>query len=260
MKKIILVLVLILIFFGLLYYRYLFKGLGKLDKIEINGKNGNTETQKIIETRKVEFNNNNYLYSLYQVKDNQKINLISNLENKLSSFQIKEKYNCRTLFNTNFYDTNNHHLGLFKSGNSEYSPILASNFFNGFLYDTDNKFIISKNEPESSSNFVLQSGPILFENGVPHSLKIIDDKEARRVAVLITNNGKLFFVVLFKEEDNISGPFLADLFVGLEEIAKQNNFTIDSALNLDGGSASTFQTQEISLTEVKLVGGFFCIR
>lgn len=269
MKKIILVLVLIIILLGGLYYWNLFKGIiqvnnetsnNTLNNTEALNKQRYTEINKTIGSRKINIGNSIYLYSLYEVGKNQKVTLITNLENKLSSFQIKERYNCKGLFNANFYDTNDRHLGLFKSGDNEFSPVLASNFFNGFFYDIDDNFVISRTEPESFSNFVLQSGPILFENGVPYSLKIKDDKEARRVAVFVTDNGNLFFAVLFKEEDNISGPMLSDLPFALSEIARLNKFNINSAINLDGGSASVFQTEEISLTEVKLVGGFFCVK
>lgn len=245
---------------GFLYYKNLYKALGNVKNVEPNKELSNTEAQKLSEAQKIIIGKDKYFYALYEVRKNQKISLISNLENKLSSFQIKEEYRCQAIFNANFYDTNYRHLGLFKSKDIEYGKVLVSNLFNGFFYYAGDEYFISRTEAETASNFILQSGPVLFENALPYSLKIKEDKEARRVVVFVADTGKLYFAVLFKEEDNISGPMLADLPLALSEIARQNKITIESALNLDGGSASTFQTPEIILTEIKLIGGAFCVK
>ena len=90
-------------------------------------------------------------------------------------------------------------------------------------------------------------------------LSILDDKPGRRVVVAQAEN-KIYFIAFYNNNSVYLGPNLSDLPQLLKMFAQKRKTTILNALNLDGGAASAFHTDNFSLPELTPVGSFFCIK
>lgn len=213
--------------------------------------------------------NENFKAAWIEVNDPSKISLIPNFKEKEAAFSIADKYGCKSLTNGGFYvqstqdssySTQNSPIGLFVTDSKKIGEFNQNSLFNGF-------FKISKNEVPlittegTSDNFriALQSGPILFKNGFPTKLSILDDKPGRRIVVAQGEN-KIYFIAFYNNNSVYLGPNLSDLPELLKMFAQKTKITIINALNLDGGAASAFHTDSFSLPELTPVGSFFCIK
>lgn len=193
------------------------------------------------------------------VKPN-KIELFSNLENKETSEKIKSDKNCKILINGGFYSKENTHLGLFISNYETISKSIQNNLLNGYLYVNSQNAIISSFSPPLNVRLALQSGPILTKNSNPLLLKINNDYPARRMTAGITNSKELIFLTFYRDKSLFEGPLLGDLPKTLDFFTKQTGIDIADAINLDGGSASSFLTEFESLPELSQIGSYFCGR
>ncbi|HEX6977292.1 MAG TPA: phosphodiester glycosidase family protein [Patescibacteria group bacterium] len=189
-----------------------------------------------------------------------KISLIPNFNEKETAFDVTDKYKCDELTNGGFYSLENAPIGLFVTDDKRVGEYQENLLFNGFFkISKTNIASISTDSQTQNTRIALQSGPILFQNNYPTSLKINSDKESRRIVVALSN-GKIFFIAFYDPKSVYQGPNLGDLPSLLSDFAKAKNIKIDDALNLDGGSASSFHTTGISLPELSPSGSFFCIK
>lgn len=208
----------------------------------------------------INFANNITRVSYFTIASSSALNLYPNFKEKLSADQARKMYTCRFLTSAGFYDKQNEPLGLFVSAGKTLQLNRPSNFFNGyFSLAFDNSFSVGRVPQDKQSRIALQSGPLLVEAGQPQVLKIIDDKPARRIVIGETKKGEIIFLVFFNKEEDLQGPNLADLPELLRKFSQLSGIELKSALNLDGGNASAFYNEEISLSELTSVGGFFCI-
>lgn len=211
----------------------------------------------------VEISNNNETFQATWtvVSTSSALQLYPNFKEKLSALEVKKNNSCTQLTSAGFYDKNNNPLGLFVNEGKILSPDRPNAFFNGyFSLDNNGNFSLERNAPDQDVEVALQSGPLLWLNKTPLELKIIDDKPARRIIVGITKDDKLVFLTLFNKDNNLDGPLLAKTPNLLSQFVQKTGIVLDSALNLDGGSASAFYSEDISLSELSSVGGFFCIK
>jgi len=204
----------------------------------------------------------NYYYRL--INKNELVTLIPNFEELLSSDQIIKKNNCLFGINGGFYLPENKPLGLFEINGTKLNQYSPSRTFNGFLrqsmdyhlsivdYDTLLSF-------SSLSNFILQSGPLYHLDQSPKT-NFADPKSARRHLIAQDSNSDTFIFSIFGIESSYDGPTLNEIYEFFEnpQIKKITDFTV--ALNLDGGSASTFydQSQNTHVREIKPIGSFLC--
>lgn len=197
----------------------------------------------------------------YVVGSDQEVELHSNLDEKRSATQAKEKYQCNVLVNGGFYDTENNHLGMVKIKDKMISSPRNSLTFDSFLsMSPDHVVKIGSDEPEGAQLFILQTGPFILDSGEYRKLSIKNDKYARRVVAGITSDEKFIFLIFVDKTTKLSGPQLSDLPEVLKVFEDKSAIDLSDATNLDGGSASIFITNEIKLTENQLVGSFFCIK
>lgn len=193
-------------------------------------------------------------------EDAEKVQLFSNLGNKETSEKIKSDKNCKILINGGFYSKENTHLGLVVSNYETISKSIQNNLLNGYLYISSQNAVISSFPPPLNVRLALQSGPILTKNNNPILLKINNDYPARRMVAGITNNRDIIFLALYREKSVFEGPLLGDLPKTIGLFAKQTGIDIADAINLDGGSASSFLTEYESLPELSQIGSYFCGR
>lgn len=199
----------------------------------------------------IEYNQQIYSYAYVVIEDIARLKLFSNHAQKLSSQELINQYGCQILVNGNFYDKADQPLGWLVSEGQEFSPVINSALFNGFLSLSASKVEISNLAPVVPISFGLQSGPLLILDQKILPLKINQDEPRRRVVAAITVNGQLVFLV-------INSPILAEAPTVVSAIGKKINQPFLAAINLDGGSASAFYSPEIFLKEYSYIGSFFC--
>lgn len=221
----------------------------------------NTPTPSIVNNyiTEIGLNNNKFQTAWFVVNSPEKLFLYPNFTQKLPSFELKKTNNCNSLVNAGFYDKSNKPLGLFISEGKVISEEIESFLFNGvFFLDDKNLPEILVTPPKINIRLAVQSGPILWEEGTERTLKIIDDKMARRMIIGITEKKEIIFLSFYDKESPLQGPYLQDLPKLIRILNDKMDLKILSALNLDGGSASAFSANNLTLSEISNIGSFFC--
>jgi exopolysaccharide biosynthesis protein len=209
--------------------------------------------------QKIEIYEKEYFFALIQITSLDNIFLYPNFEEKYTLKEGAEKYGCKNLTSAGFYKENNVPIGLFINeagilGNKEENTL-----FNGyFILTKNNEATISKSYVGEPVRIGLQAGPLLVQNGHVQKLTLVNDEMARRIVVAQTKEGEIYFLVVYDKESVFMGPLLADLPEIVSRIQEEIGVEFISALNLDGGSASAFYTEDMQLSELTPIGGFFC--
>lgn len=204
----------------------------------------------------VTYSNLDY-YIFYSPINNRTIELIPNFTQKTASSDLIEEYACSAAVNGGFYTTDNTPLGLFIANGKQYAPEIINdrNLLTGFFsIDENGHPSISGTAPERSS-LVIQTGPLLLRN-IPFNARI--DENARRSLIFKDTHNNYYLGMITLKDDIYSGPLLSHLSPILSSI--DNPFIIDSAVNLDGGSASTFYEDAFHISELSSIGSLLCIR
>lgn len=187
------------------------------------------------------------------------LSLIPNFAQKRTAQSLIESKECAAVANGGFYTKDNQPTGLFINEGKTLRGSIPNTFLNGFFVVTqNNNASILISPPVQTARLSLQTGPILIRDEKIVKLVIRDDEFARRVVVGITKKGEIIFLVLYDLENSWSGPRLADTPGVLSGVIERLQIT--DALNLDGGSASAFIRDDLSLQELTSVGSFFCIK
>ncbi len=218
-----------------------------------------TPSQK--QQKTITYNNTSYGYSMLGPIPRTSITLYSNLPVKKTGKEIQEIYQCKYLINGGFYTKENTHLGLLVTEEGTKSQRIKHSLFHGFFFKTnDGSIHIDRMIPEKPLGFALQSGPLLIVKGEPVILKIIQDEQARRIAVGLDEFSNVYFFAFYDTNNPFHGPFLADMPEILQKTGEAEGIAIQNAINLDGGSHSAFYGSDITLTELSPIGSFFCIK
>jgi exopolysaccharide biosynthesis protein len=217
-----------------------------------------SETANVI---KINWQGKDFQASYIKVDDPSKVDLIANFSEKLTAEQLKEKHGCGQLVNGGFYTTDGKATGYFLT-----NEIILKNYSSSSLFDgvfSVNDFAtprITRNVPEDHLKFGLQTGPILIENGAILKLNINNDKPARRVVAVVSGENILYFLAIYNPEQVYDGPFLNNLPEIISEVGKQTGISFADAVNLDGGSASAFYSDNLKLSEITSIGSAFCLK
>lgn len=185
--------------------------------------------------------------------DGSRVTLIANYKEKKTGDEIMKENACEYLVNGGFYTKENTPVGYVKIKDLVLRPEKESLLFDGFL--TINEMMtarITRTLPKDTLVNALQTGPMLIENGTPILLKIQNDKEARRMFALVDGNNQILFGM-------VTNATLSNLPKVVFEWAKLQNISVADAINLDGGSASTFRGPNGVYPEISPIGSAFCI-
>lgn len=195
-----------------------------------------------------------------KVNNPEKIFLFPNFSQKLTSEEAFNKWECESLVSGGFYTINNSPTGLFITEGEAIKSWTKSALFNGiFSLNDNNDPQILPNGARDSSRIALQAGPLLYLNGEGQKLTLKSDEPARRVVIATTADNEVVFLIIYDPESVFLGPKLGDLAETLRIIGKNTDLEFRDALNLDGGTASTFRTESINLAELTPIGSYFCI-
>ncbi len=203
-------------------------------------------------------NGTNYSYSHIVIDNLNNLKLLTNFKDQLSSKDLIDQHHCSVLVNGGFYSEDFKPLGWLVSNQTEISKPIESQLFNGFLSVKDNQVSISSFKKDNQ-DFGLQSGPVLIQNSQPLPLIIRNDQPRRRIVAAQIKEGNLLFLAITSPDSLFSGPMLADTPAVTIAITNKLQLPIIHALNLDGGSASSFYTSKLHLKEFSPLGSFFCL-
>jgi len=261
MRKILFLLVISIIVFAFITYIISVKSTKNIATINttlqpLTGLSGIAEkTDKTIV-----FDGKTYAFAYFSVSKPNTMSLIPNFTEKLSSQEIASKYGCVQGINGGFYTTDNKPLGGFMTGMDVLRSPVKNRLIDGFLWSEGISFHITLSEPISQALFFLQTGPLLKIRGETTRITINNDEEKRRHVAALSKDGDLIFFTIYNPESVYEGPFLADIPSIMNVIETEANLTITDSVNLDGGSASAFITEDKTLQEFSPIGSFFCVK
>lgn len=258
MKRWVILFFVLFLSLGFAFYKYTnFQSRQDLPKIEETKTLGVKEENGVLQL--IEIPNVSYYFDYFEA-DPDKLFLFGNFEKGERTENLKSEFNCRNLTNGGFYDDKFRPIGLFISEYEEVSPWQKNQLFNGvFSINTFGTPRITRERPRDSLRLALQSGPLVFENGSKVVFKSSLD-HSRRVVVAVTGENKPLFLVFYSIKNFIEGPTLDELPVLIEKINADLKLGIADALNLDGGTASAFYSERISLTELVKIGSVLCVK
>lgn len=187
------------------------------------------------------------------------ISLIGNFDNIQGAFSLKSNNSCTYAVSGGFYDTKSQPLGYFVTNGKRIHNSIQSALLNGYIWIDEGKVTIKSSIPPTTANIALQSGPVLIDNSKPRLLTITNDEHARRVVVIVEKN-TVIFLTIYNPDSVFEGPLLKTLPDLVGKISTLESFIIDSAINLDGGSASAFYSDTTNLEELTPVGSIFCVK
>lgn len=197
----------------------------------------------------------------FQAKEASEIRLLPNFAEKKTSSEIFEKEGCSTLVSGGFYTPEGAPTGLFISEAVQIKRFVTSQLANAVYSVNDFETPrITRLPPQDPLRIAVQAGPLLIENGLTQDLRLVRDEEARRVVVGVTGSNETVFVVFYNQASAFTGPMLEDLPELLDVFQQKVGISLADAMNLDGGAASSFITQDVSLLEVSPIGSYFCIK
>ena len=194
----------------------------------------------------------------YKVFDTFNLNLIANFDKNGNARDVFNA-SCKFLTNAGFYTVDNKPTGLFLTEGVTERNFVTSKLTDGIL--SVNYFgtpRITRETPRDTLRLAVQTGPILKENNKYQKLNITRDEEARRVAAAVTGANELYFIVFYDKGSAYNGPSLQSLPEVLKAFEEKARINFADAVNLDGGTASTFYVKGFSLSELSPVGAFFC--
>jgi exopolysaccharide biosynthesis protein len=192
------------------------------------------------------------------IKDPLHVSLLVN-KDKMTTREFKQLYDCVAITSGGFYNMDYSPLGLVISNGTIVQPFQKNLLLNGVFSVKDGVPSIT-NEPIDGATLALQSGPRLYRNGAPLSLSIINDEPARRIVAITTPDNEILLLAFYQLDNLFLGPLLGDLPHHVSLFQSSTKTSIIDALNLDGGSASSFDNAQTSLDELTTVGSFFCLR
>lgn len=215
--------------------------------------------KEVISFKQIVFNTDNYKYDYFTITPKNKFDMYNNVIEKKRSQELIDQNKCQMLTNAGFYTKEFTNIGLLIIDGETISDYQQNQLFNGIVYaSSSGELQIRKVDVEDSFENGFQTGPLLFENSKPLILSLKNDEPERRMVAINTTNNETIFMTIIGSDGKFEGPRLEDLPKVLESIGKAESFTIQNAINLDGGSASVFYNQKNYLRELKTAGTFLC--
>nr|OGC89359.1 MAG: hypothetical protein A2V48_03860 [Candidatus Amesbacteria bacterium RBG_19FT_COMBO_48_16] len=196
----------------------------------------------------------------YKISNQQQVKLVNNLIEKAETTQLVKDKGCTAGINGGFYDEAGNALGLLVIDGAIMSVSKTSSLLNGFVWKTaGGGYGIGRNEPQEDITWAVQAGPLLIEEARVLELNMARDKPARRMAAGIERGGELVIMTIFDSKSVYDGPRLEELPSLIWEAAEKFGWELESAINLDGGTASAFYSPKMRLEEFSTVGNFLCV-
>lgn len=219
-----------------------------------------TPSNQISEESYMPYDDFNIVVTSFVIKDNDELVLIPNYSENLESKEVRETYGCKNAVNAGFYTEDREPIGLIVSSGNLVSEFQNNKTLNGVLSINDKgQNQISYQRP-TDPYIAVQAGPIVIYDAKPVDLQLSSDFYARRIVAAVDAGGDLHFFVVYNPKSVMQGPLLEDLGRLINDYANVNGIKIEKAINLDGGAASVFYSDDVKLLELVRVGSIFCVR
>lgn len=188
------------------------------------------------------------------------VHLYSNLDQKLTSSALFAKYDCVSATSGGFYDEQDKPIGLFITENQIVRSAIGHDLFIGYISSNDGTSIrISREPPRDEVLWALQSGPIVWDEGVTN-INMKSDENARRIIAAVDEVGKGYLLSITVQDSEYSGPPMIQIPQLLEKIQAKENLEFRMALNLDGGFHSFFKSSTVNQSSLATPGSILCVR
>ena len=208
-----------------------------------------------------QYDGQNLSASWFIVDNAENIVLYPNFSEKLTSKQAFLQNNCNYLVNGGFYTKDDRPIALFITEGKALRQANSNNLANGFFtISYDGQATISDSAPTDDIRVGIQSGPLLVLKKSYQGITSSSSDNSRRVVVGVTHENKIIFFVIYQNSSAFLGPKLSDLPEILKLVSEKTEISFLDALNLDGGSASAFYMEGETLSEMSLLGSYFCIK
>lgn len=195
------------------------------------------------------------------VDNAENIVLYPNFSEKLTSQQAFLQKNCTYLVNGSFYTKDDRPIALFITEGKTLRQANSNSLANGFFtISYDNQTSISDSAITDNVRAGIQSGPLLVSKKSYQEINSSSSDNSRRVVVGVTHENKIIFFVVYQNSSAFLGPKLSALPDILKLVSEKTGISFQDALNLDGGSASAFYMEGETLSEMSLLGSYFCIK
>ena len=178
------------------------------------------------------------------------LKLINNADEKLSAKEAATGAGCLSGINAFYYDTSNKPLGWLVIDKQKLGKYYKSSLLDGVVYTNNGGFYIGKGIP-ATADFGHQSGPLLILD-YKFQISNIDDHITDRRSVAIQTDDNQAVFAYFKEAT------LSELPELIVNLGRNNGFKVKNAINLDGGSSTSFWSGEANISETFLSGGWWC--
>jgi len=211
-------------------------------------------------TRSVTVAQGKYDYDFFTAKPDDTVDMVYNYEGRSGTQTIIAANGCKAAINGGFYDKNYRPLGLVIDEARQMSKNRPNGLFNGYLFLRPNGSMdISDRPVYANVRDVIQTGPILVENG--RAVASGESKDpARRMVAAKLQDGQMMFVAVYDSQSRLDGPPLSALAEVVLAAAEKEGKQVLQAINLDGGSASAFYNQNVNLKEWQPVGSVWCLK
>lgn len=207
----------------------------------------------------VSFEDTTFSYSFFRARESSSLMLIPNFKDRQSFEAITTAHGCTAAINGGFYQENNTPLGWFVAEGKTLASPIQSTLFNAFL-SIGRDGAVAIGQEATSAYYGVQAGPLLIANSQLRTLRIQNDEQARRSVIATTSEGQAVLLSIFSSEQVFEGPYLEDLPEIVALISKNQSLSLTDAMNLDGGSASAFYSEETRLGELTYVGSTLCVQ
>ncbi len=200
-----------------------------------------------------------YAYEVIPLADHT-IHLYSNLDEKLTSSALFAKYDCLSATSGGFYDEHDQPIGLFISEHQLLRRSIGHDLFIGYVSSRDGTSIrISREPPSEDVLWALQSGPIVWDEGVT-TINMKSDENARRIIAAVDEVGRGYLISITAQDSEYSGPPMMRIPQVLEKIQAKENIRFRMGLNLDGGFHSFFKNSIVNQSSLATPGSILCVR
>jgi hypothetical protein len=255
------------LFIVLLLTGFLIYGKSKKEVTKILGSDNSTSitipTSKndIPNPVEITYNEQDFSVAWYKLEPVENLILIPNYNLKLTSTEAAEKYNCKFLGSAGFYSKEGKPLGLVVADGQKVNSWQKNSLLNGVF--SVNRLLtprITRDEPKDLLALAVQSGPLIKENAAYQTVDQGNDNSDRRMLLATTGENKAIYLAIYNRNSVLLGPKLSDLPEIIKVFERRLGIIFADVINLDGGSASAYSTEDFKLPEVANVGSFFCLK
>ena len=185
--------------------------------------------------------------------------IIENFEEKLSTLTVKTDNSCDVITNAGFFNTERNPIGLIAIEGETLSLYESNAIFNAFVcyIGADNWLINISNKDQLLCKFIFQSGPLLVYQFDDQDLSS-NTSDGRRLVFILDEKDTPYILVAYDSNDYFNGPDFSTMLTILSYLEGSEEIKIKSAINLDGGTASSYIDSNYEINELIPPGAFLC--